>query len=67
MGIPERETACQVHQRQVNPTEETAFLLACVSLQCQDQQSNKSVMPPFFLSRFEAYFHLQLSFFSDLR
>lgn len=50
MGIPEREGACQFHQCQVNPREETAFLLACVSLRCRDQHSNKSVMPPFFSS-----------------
>lgn len=45
MGIPERESACQFHQDRDNPREETAFLLACVSLRRQDHQFNKSVMP----------------------
>lgn len=61
MGIPERETACQFHQRWDNPREETTFLLACVSLQRQNHQSNKSVMPLSF-SLFEAFFHLQPCF-----
>lgn len=65
MGIPEQEAACQFHQHQDNPREETAFLLACVSLQRQDHQTNKSVMRLSLLtfSLFEAFFNSQLSVF----
>lgn len=66
IGIPEWEAVCQFHQCLDNPTEETAVLLACVSLQRQDHQSNKSVMPPFSLSLYSRHSFTWSSCFSFL-
>lgn len=64
MGNPRASGGLSAPSTADNPREETAFLLACVSLQRRDHQSNKSVMPPSFslsiaFSVFDAFFYLQ--------